>query len=169
LGGCRIFQISIDAPGTVSITARPRGGDWLEDDVAGLAQQGVGVVVSLLCADEQVELALEEEAAICSKHDIEFISLPVPDLGVPHDTEEFVAAIYRLVRLVRAGSNIAVHCRQSIGRSGLLAVSIVMALGMTLEPALECVSNARGVRVPETDEQRRWLQRNERRLSELVG
>jgi len=78
-------------------------------------------------------VALEEEAAICSKHDFEFISLPVPDLGVPHDTEAFVATVDRLARLVRDGSNIAVHCRQSVGRSGLLAVSLVVALGMTIQ------------------------------------
>ena len=164
-----MFQISIDAPGTVSITARPRGGDWLEDDVARLVRQGAGVVVSLLCAGEQIELALEKEAAICSTHDIEFISLPVPDLGVPDDTEAFVVVVHRLARLARDGSNIAVHCRQSVGRSGLLAVSIVVALGTALEPAIERVSDARGVRVPETDEQRRWLRHNERRLSEFVG
>jgi len=124
----------------------------------------------LLCPDQQqTELALEEEAAICSKHDIEFISLPVPDLGVPHDTEAFVAAVHHLARLVHDGSNVAVHCRQSVGRSGLLAVSIVVSLGTTLERAIERVSTARGLPVPETDEQSRWLRRNERRLSKFVG
>ena len=88
---------------------------------------------------------------------------------MPHDTEAFVATVDRLARLVRDGSNIAVHCWQSVGRSGLLAVSLVVALGMTLEPAIERVSNARGVRVPETDEQSRWLRENERRLSEFIG
>jgi protein-tyrosine phosphatase len=161
-----LFKIPIDVPGTLAITPRPRGGDWLDDDIAALAAQGVGVVVSMLRADEQIELGLENEAATCLAQGVEFVALPVPDLGAPIEASEFIQAVRGLVARLRAGTSVAVHCRQSVGRSGLLAVSIAVAAGVTLESALEKVSSARGVRVPETAVQGEWLRRN---VAELFG
>jgi protein-tyrosine phosphatase len=160
-----IFPIPIAVAGSLAIVARPRGGDWLDDDIRRFLDHEIQVVVSLLCDSERIELALEEEAAACLRHHIEFISLPVPDLGAPADTGQFVEAVHRLATLIRDGTRIAVHCRQSVGRSGLLAASIAMACGMPLQTALEKISKARGVSVPETEEQKDWLQRIERRLS----
>ena len=161
-----LFKIPIDVPGTLAITPRPRGGDWLDDDIAALAAQGVGVVVSLLRGDEQIELGLENEAAACLAQGVEFVALPVPDLGAPIDSREFVHAVQSLVARLRSGASVAVHCRQSVGRSGLLAVSIAVAAGSTLESAIEKVSSARGVRVPETVVQGEWLRRNVADLSD---
>ena len=139
----------------------------MEDDVAALAQHGIDVLVSLLGEDEEIELGLEHEASVCSRHNIEFLALPVPDLGKPIDSDAFIQSVHRLAVSARGGRSIAVHCRQSVGRSGLLAVSIVLASGLPLDSALDVVSRARGVRVPETNEQIDWLRRNVVRLSGL--
>jgi protein-tyrosine phosphatase len=160
-----IFPIPIPVAGSLAIVPRPRGGDWLDDDVRRLIDHGTQVLVSLLCDSECVELGLEEEAAACTGHHIGFISLPVPDLGAPVDTGEFIETVHRLATLIRGGTSVAVHCRQSVGRSGLLAASVAMACGMPLQVALETISKARGVAVPETQVQRDWLQRIEPRLS----
>jgi hypothetical protein len=53
-----IFKIPIGVSGTLAITSRPRGADWLHGDIAALAAEGVGVLVSLLGTDEQLELGL---------------------------------------------------------------------------------------------------------------
>jgi protein-tyrosine phosphatase len=160
-----IFKVPIDGPGALAITPRPRGGDWLDDDVAALAQNGVGVLVSLLCADEAHDLGLQDEAAVCAQHNIEFISLPVTDMCAPDERSDFIAEVHRLAGLMSGGASVAVHCRQSIGRSGVLAVSIAIATGLEFESALDAVSAARGLRVPETREQLDWLRRNVGRLS----
>jgi protein-tyrosine phosphatase len=158
------FPIPLSVAGSLTIVARPRGGDWLDDDVRRLEERGVQVVVSLLCDGERGELGLEEEADACLRHHIEFISLPVPDLGAPTHTGTFIEAVHRLTVMLHGGSSIAVHCRQSVGRSGLLAASLAMACGMPLQTALETISKARGVTVPETDAQEDWLHQVQRRL-----
>lgn len=160
-----VFPIPIDAPGTLAIVTRPRGAEWLIDDLEQLALDGVETVVSLLAIDEQVELGLENESALCALHGLRYSNVPVPDLGSPPDADRFVGAVREIVSAVRAKRNVAVHCRQSIGRSGLFAVSVVVALGATLDRALEDVSEARGVPVPETQAQLDWLQENVGRLS----
>jgi protein-tyrosine phosphatase len=53
--------------------------------------------------------------------------------------------------------NVLVHCRQGVGRTGLIAVCLLMKKGMSPGAAVEQVSVARGVAVPETDEQREWI------------
>jgi len=156
----KTFRIALDSPGALCIVTRPRGGDWLDDDVSGMARSGVRVLVSLLEADEQHELGLDHELDACSKSSIDFISLPVPDRGTPDDSAQFVRAAHSLADLLREGSCVAIHCRQSVGRAGLLAVATALSLGIPLETALDIVSTARGVRVPETREQETWLQHN---------
>ena len=115
--------------------------------------------------DEQRELGLEDEAAACSRSQIEYVPVPVPDLGAPLDSEGFVQTVRGLAERVRDGAHLAVHCRQSVGRSGMLAVSIAIALGTPLESALHAVSQARRVRVPETKEQIDWLRQHVAALS----
>lgn len=159
-----LIAIPIDAPGALAIATPPRGGDWLTDDLECLALDGVDTLVSMLCIDEQVELGLENEGALCALHGLHYSSVPVPDLASPPDSDRFLAAVRDISSLLRAGQTVAVHCQQSTGRSGLLAVSVAVALGATLERALDDVSTARGVRVPDTQAQLDWLRENVDRL-----
>lgn len=64
---------------------------------------------------------------------------------------------HRLARAIEAGSVIGVHCRAGIGRSAIIAASILMALGQTADAALKLITEARGVSVPDTFEQREWI------------
>ena len=56
-----------------------------------------------------------------------------------------------------AGKNVVVHCRQSVGRSGLLAIAVLLSAGAALAESIEAVTRARGCAVPETQEQLHWL------------
>src|SRR5262249_7719533 len=151
--------------GELAIIHRPRGNDWLADDISALAGQGVSTIVSLLGRDEDEELGLLDEARICAAFGIAFVALPVPDLAAPSDADAFVHLARRLAERLRGGAHVAIHCRQSVGRSGMLAVSVAVACRLTLQAAIEIVSAARGVAVPETDAQREWLRRNTIQLS----
>jgi protein-tyrosine phosphatase len=55
------------------------------------------------------------------------------------------------------GTNIAVHCRQGIGRAALVAICLLVFSGIDRETATQRLSAARGCPVPETPEQRRWI------------
>jgi protein-tyrosine phosphatase len=167
--GAIFFRIDLGTAGSLSITPRPRGGDWLDDDIGALAARGISVVVSLLGQDEESELGLEGEASACGRRALTFVAAPVPDLGIPADTNGFMDAVHDLVTRLRAGENVAVHCRQSVGRSGMLAVAISVATGVGLEGAIAKVSSARGVQVPETAAQLEWLRLNAAGLSRMGG
>ena len=136
---------------------RPRGGDWLEDEVQAWKQAGVAVVVSLLEPDEATELELDGEAAACAANGVEFVSFPIADREVPKSRTEFAERVSHLVGLLQSGRTVAIHCRQGIGRAGMVAVGILGATGVPIDEAMEVVSAARGRPVPETEAQRQWL------------
>ncbi len=69
----------------VGIMSRPRGGDWLEDEVRNLKLLGVQTMVSLLEWSEIYELDLKDEERLCTKHGITYINFPIPDRGLPKD------------------------------------------------------------------------------------
>lgn len=144
--------------GRLAISARPRGGDWLEDEVQGWRSAGIEVVVSLLSKDEEEQLDLSDEHRLAGLQSIRFVSFPVTDRSVQASLETTVALLGDIRAELEAGRNVAVHCRQGIGRSALIAAGALAAAGLEPHAALETVSVARGLPVPETEEQRHWLE-----------
>jgi protein-tyrosine phosphatase len=153
-----IFWIDELPIGRLAVLPRPRGGDWLEDEVRSLRGSGVDVLVCLLTTEEVAELDLADEAACCAACGIEFISFPFADRGVPAPTDA-LGLVRRLAALVASGKAVAIHCRQGIGRSGLVAACVLASFGERTESAFERIATARGRPVPDTAEQREWVAR----------
>ena len=137
----------------LAITARPRAGDWIEDEIDHWHHEGIELVVSLLEPDEAAELGLQRERALCLTCGIDFRSFPIPDRGVPdrHDALRFL----RQVRNV--GKPVAFHCRAGIGRSSLMAAALLALDGLDADEAFALIRSARGLAVPDTEAQRLWV------------
>jgi protein-tyrosine phosphatase len=154
-----LFWIPGPWRGRLAIAARPRGGDWLDDETGAWRRAGIDVIVSLLEDDEAAELDLDDERLAAENQAISFISFPIPDRGVPASAEAAVSVIGGIEAQLDAGKNVVVHCRQGIGRSGLIASGLLMSSGIKPDEAMQIVSSARGISVPETREQRRWIEK----------
>src|SRR5947209_11006948 len=70
--------------GRLAIMPRPRGGDWLEDEIRSWRREGVNEIVSLLTADEMADLELGDEAHLCRREGVEYLHFPIEDRGVPN-------------------------------------------------------------------------------------
>ena len=110
-----IYWVREIEPLRLGIMARPRAGEWLPDEIAGWKSVDVSTVVSLLQPYEVHELGLEDEPTLCAAAEIEFVSFPIPDRGVPAQAQDFLALAERLAVDIRAGSTVAAHCRAGIG------------------------------------------------------
>ena len=152
-----LYWIEGPWPGRLAIVPRPRGGDWLEDDVRVWQQAGLDVMVSLLTPDEIADLALAKEAELCQANSMQFISFPVTDRSVPLSRKATLELVKDLNKVLANGKNVAIHCRQGIGRSALIAACLLIIAGRDPETALQHISVARGCTVPETAEQREWV------------
>ena len=143
--------------GKLAMAARPRGGDWLPDEIAEWKSAGIDVVLSLLEPDEERELQLTEEEAEVRSTQMKFLSFPIADRDVPDSRGAFTDLLGSLETELSAGRNVVLHCRQGIGRTGLVAAGLFIAHGFNPADALERLSAARGVPVPETEQQIRWI------------
>ena len=154
-----VYWIEGPWSGRLAILPRPRGGDWLEDEVQAWRSAGVDVVVSTLGDDEIADLDLAQEASVSRAAGIDYVAFPVVDRGVPPSIRATADLVRLLESKLASGTNVGVHCRQGIGRSALLAGCVLIASGMAPEAAFERVAAARGLPVPETVEQRQWADR----------
>jgi protein-tyrosine phosphatase len=155
--GTKLYWVEGAWAGKLALASRPRGGDWLEDEMADWRRAGVDTVLSLLTQEEEQDLELKEEARAAKARGMKFLALPIPDRQVPPSESEVSATLDRIDAELSAGKNVVVHCRQGVGRTGLIAACLLIAKGQTPTSAVDTLSAARGNPVPETDEQRRWI------------
>jgi protein-tyrosine phosphatase len=153
----RVYWIQAAKAGRLAIMPRPRGGDWLEDEIASWQEAGIDTVVSLLERQEIAQLGLDREAKLCGDRNIEFISFPIPDRGVPESLRDATALFGQVCARLASGKAVAVHCRAGIGRSAVVAACLLTSLGYDVSEAFSMIGASRGVPVPDTDEQRDWV------------
>ena len=144
-------------PGKLALAARPRGGEWLEDEITSWQREGVNTVFSLLTDEEERDLDIAREEAEAKAHSMKFLSYPIPDRQVPDSEANLGKALQKLEAELAAGRNVVLHCRQGIGRTGLVAACLLLTKGIDLQTAVTRLSAARGTSIPETPEQRRWI------------
>ncbi len=149
----------IDGPwlGQLAISSRPRGGDWLEDEVRSWLQSSLDIIVSLLTDDEIADLELAQEAELCQAHGLQFLAFPIVDRSAPSSRRDTLDFVRKLAHALAEGKSLVIHCRQGIGRAALIAACFLILSGADPETAFRRVSAARGVSVPETPEQQKWV------------
>jgi protein-tyrosine phosphatase len=151
------FWIDTASPLQLAIASRPQGGEWLQEDVRQLKDEGIDVLVSLLSWEESRELDLDEEKAACSSVGINFVNFPLPDRSVPPSRLGFLTFAQLVHKCAKEGLRVGVHCRACIGRSSVLLATVLRLEGFSAEEAFARISDARGLRVPDTNEQAKWV------------
>ena len=146
------------APQRLALTARPRGGDDLQNEVRSWRHAHVDIVVSLLESHEVRELELSAESELCRENGLTFFSYPIKDRGTPNSNETFKVLVSQLGASLNSGKSVAIHCRAGIGRTGLLAGCILHLMGIPSKDIFRILSKARGVGVPDTAEQIEWVE-----------
>jgi len=151
-----LYWVESPAPGRLAVSARPRGGLWLPNDMAALRAAGVDTLVSMLVPGELPQLQLQDEETHAVEAGLSFVSLPVPELSTP-DTGVIVPGLVALRESVLAGRTVVAHCREGVGRSPLCVASVLVLLGVEANEAWRRIALVRGRDVPDTAAQGRWV------------
>ncbi|HVA62672.1 MAG TPA: tyrosine-protein phosphatase [Terriglobales bacterium] len=67
---------------------------------------------------------------------------PISDFGVPEDRAVFLAKAREIAAALRAGGRVLLHCAYGRGRTGTMAVAVLLALGLSLAEADKLVRRA---------------------------
>jgi len=153
-----LFWTPYRGPGRIGIATRPRGGDWLKEDIQYLHNAGTDVLVSMLTPEESRELELEMEQKLCKNEGMDYLNIPIQDRDVPSTIKNISPVAYQLSTYLEDGSNVIVHCRQGIGRSAMMIALVLVACGIQVDPAFRMIEKARGRPVPDTEEQKTWVE-----------
>ena len=112
-----LYYIDKFWPGRLALAARPRGGDWLPDEIANWKRSGISGVVSLLTPEEERDLELMDESRETRSQGLEFLAFPIPDRQAPASEAALAQMLERIDQRLAAGKNVLIHCRQGVGRS----------------------------------------------------
>lgn len=154
----KIYHIPTRQEGQIYAFAAPLNNRVKDFAVKHLNTLGVKIVVNLLSESEKEVHALQNQRKTYGAFNIQLEEFPIQDFNTPVSSDNFKKLIQFLSDEVIAGKSIGIHCMAGVGRTGILAVSLLCALGVGIQAAMQHVSQHRECNIPDTEEQMQWLQ-----------
>ncbi|MBC7541215.1 MAG: cyclin-dependent kinase inhibitor 3 family protein [Candidatus Sericytochromatia bacterium] len=144
----------VGVPGRIGMTFAPgkigpsvQGYQWdrhLETDLARLRETyGATTLVCLVEPHELTFMQIENLPARATHHGLHCIEFPIVDVSIPRAIGPFHALILEVCRRLTAGETVAVHCRGGLGRTGIVAASCLIQLGLAAPDAVRLVREMR--------------------------
>lgn len=103
-------------------------------------------VAAIVCLNEPHEIRLKSwqyaEALEMGKVPCEVLAFEICEGGVPADRMAFWRLAGRIADRLRAGESVLVHCAGGVGRTAMLAVTVLLVLGQPIEEAESAISRA---------------------------
>jgi protein-tyrosine phosphatase len=139
----RCVELPARVPGRLLLHSMPGRFEAIERVWHQLRSEAVGAIV---CLSEIYEIrvkssayaeALEGGTVPCS-----VLPFQIREGGVPEDRESFWALAKNVANRLQSGEAVLIHCTGGVGRTAMLAVSVLLALGEPMNQAESVVSIA---------------------------
>jgi len=119
--------------------------DSLVDNLQAIRAWGAAVVVTLLEENELHALGVRDLGKHVVTLNMIWLHLPVRNMGIPDERfeEKWREVLPCLRDLLHEGQRIIIHCKEGIGRAGLVTARLLMDLGVTAVEAIRLVRKAR--------------------------
>lgn len=131
--------------GRIAMCRMPGAITPLDADVQALADLGTTCVLSLPPVQELYHAGAAGLPDALDAHEIEWHHLPIGDFGTPEpeqeaDWEELSAELHDILD---QGGTVAIHCRAGLGRTGMIALRLMVERGEEPQAALKRLRAAR--------------------------
>jgi len=138
---------SIELPGSIrgKIYLHSMPGYYEEYELAfsELSEKDIQTVISFTSLDE-IRMKAPEYARAIEGGSLPFhrISFPIRDFSVPDDRDAYLRLVKETANNIKRGESVLVHCAAGIGRTGMFAACVLLALGIKKPDALALVRSA---------------------------
>jgi len=143
--GVSLRPLALPAPvtGALWLTGLPDNAERLRRYRVETAARRVTHVV-ILAEEHEVRDLAPEYARWLASDPCPFVlmRLPIRDFGVPDTVAGFRLAAQRIARALKRGRRVVTHCRAGIGRTGMMAVAVLIELGVSPDEATGRVAAA---------------------------
>ncbi len=139
----RRVDLPAQIPGKLLLHSMPGRFEALEKVWQQIQSEAVEAIV---CLNEPHELQLKSwryaEALENGEVPCAVVAFEISEGGIPVDRGAFWRLAIDLAGRLRAGKGVLVHCAGGVGRTAMLSVSVLLALGLPLEEAERTISRA---------------------------
>lgn len=106
----------------------------LDEALAALKAAGATAVITVMPDSELAENQVSDMGTRCQQQGLAWFHLPVADDSAPGDDFETQWATQHneILARLKTGERIAIHCKGGSGRTGLIAASLLVSLGLPL-------------------------------------
>jgi protein tyrosine phosphatase len=130
-------------PGRLLLHSMPGRLEVLHAVWMAATQENVRAIVRLTGLAEIRSKSPDYAEALAKGHvPFEVVPCEIPDFGTPYNRGAYWAVVRGIAKRLRSGEAVLVHCAAGIGRTGIFAASVLMALGLPVEAAKKAVSAA---------------------------
>jgi protein-tyrosine phosphatase len=164
----RRVELPAGIPGRLLLHSMPGRYEAIESVLREVTREAVRVIVCLAERDEVKEKSSEYLAAIdAGTVPCRVFFFEVPDREAPADQNGFWKLAGDLAGRLQAGEAVLIHCAGGVGRTAMLAVCVLLALGAGASDARNAVSLA-GSTVETTPQSQliSWCSQNKRPAEE---
>ena len=139
----RRVDLPAQIPGQLLLHSMPGRFESLDKVWHHVETEAIGAIV---CLNEPHELRLKSwqyaEALENGKVPCAVVAFQISEGGVPADRIAFWKLALDLAERLRGGERVLIHCAGGVGRTAMLAVSVLLALGFSIDAAESAISRA---------------------------
>jgi predicted protein tyrosine phosphatase len=145
------------AGGILAIAPLPGGQGDYAADLAHLREWRPAIVLSLTTRIEMIQTGAEGLGQMMQESGARWVHLPITDYGVPDAaaTAGWSAISADILRALSGGGRVLVHCKGGCGRSGMIALRLMIEAGEAPDNALKRLRGLRPCAI-ETEDQMAW-------------
>lgn len=142
-GMLRHLALPDDVPGSLWLAAMPGRFELLKAFLSA-AEEVEATGILCLVTEQEIEAKSPDyfHARRADSLSLPVRDYPIADFGLPQDRAGFAAIIVEFCADLCEGKRMIIHCAAGIGRTGLFAQQVLMALGVEPSQAQEQVKHA---------------------------
>ena len=129
---------------------------FLENLLIEYKQRRVKLVVTLLDFNEIEDLGIVSFSTFLMDNGFNWIHCPIRDRSTCSDQKRIRTLLEDIKEVLKSDKSVLIHCHAGLGRTGLLAATFLVSMGLTADSAIKTIRETRPGSI-ETTEQERYV------------